>query len=30
MGFLGREPQVAWGGVGLLLSQLVVARFVKA
>ena len=30
MGFLGQEPQVAWGGVGLLLSQLVVARFVKA
>jgi hypothetical protein len=29
MGFLGREPQVAWGGVGLFLSQLLVARFVR-
>ena len=29
MGFLGREPQVAWGGVALVLSQLVVRRFVK-
>ncbi len=29
MGFLGREPQVAWGGVALALSSLVVARFVK-
>lgn len=28
MGFLGREPQVAWG-CGLVLSQLVVRRFVK-
>ena len=29
MGCLGREPQVAWGGVALVLSQLVVRRFVK-
>ncbi|WP_347240800.1 hypothetical protein [Thermus sp.] len=29
MGFLGREPQVAWGGVALFLSQLLVARLVK-
>lgn len=29
MGFLGREPQVAWGGVALALSQLLVKRFVK-
>ena len=29
MGFLGREPQVAWGGVALVLSQLLVARLVK-
>ncbi len=24
MGFLGREPQVAWGGVGLVLAQFIV------
>ncbi|WP_022798477.1 hypothetical protein [Thermus islandicus] len=29
MGFLGREPQVAWGGVALALSSLLVVRFVK-
>ncbi|GAA6756097.1 hypothetical protein Thermus77420_15730 [Thermus thalpophilus] len=29
MGFLGREPQVAWGGVALALSQLLVRRFVR-
>ncbi|GAB5601621.1 hypothetical protein FJNA_01450 [Thermus sp. FJN-A] len=29
MGFLGREPQVAWGGVALTLSQVLVRRFVK-
>ncbi|TBH20227.1 hypothetical protein [Thermus thermamylovorans] len=28
MGFLGREPQVAWGGVALALSQVLVRRFV--
>ncbi len=28
MGFLGQEPQVAWGGVALVLSQLLVRRFV--
>ncbi|WP_243027744.1 hypothetical protein [Thermus albus] len=28
MGFLGHEPQVAWGGVALVLSQLLVKRFV--
>ncbi|WP_038045637.1 hypothetical protein [Thermus caliditerrae] len=29
LGFLGREPQVAWGGVALALSQLLVGRFVR-
>jgi len=29
MGFLGREPQVAWGGLALALSSLLVIRFVK-
>jgi len=27
MGFLGQEPQVAWGGVALVLSQVLVKRF---
>lgn len=27
MGFLGQEPQVAWGGVALTLSQVLVKRF---
>ncbi|GAA5338156.1 hypothetical protein [Thermus antranikianii] len=27
MGFLGQEPQVAWGGVALALSQVLVKRF---
>jgi hypothetical protein len=30
MGFAGNEPQIAWGGVGLILSQLVVKRFIKS
>ncbi|GEM82099.1 MULTISPECIES: hypothetical protein [Meiothermus] len=30
LGFAGSEPQVAWGGLGLILSSLVVWRFVKA
>ncbi|MGQ9692306.1 MAG: hypothetical protein ACUVQC_02360 [Thermaceae bacterium] len=29
MGFLGEEPQVAWGGVGLIFSQLLVRRFIR-
>ncbi|GAA6744052.1 hypothetical protein [Thermus antranikianii] len=27
MGFLGQEPQVAWGGAALALSQVLVKRF---
>ncbi len=27
MGFLGREPQVAWGGVGLVLAQALLLRW---
>lgn len=30
LGFAGNEPQVAWGGIGLLLASLVVWRFVKS
>ncbi|ADH63251.1 conserved hypothetical protein [Allomeiothermus silvanus DSM 9946] len=30
MGFLGSEEQVAWGGIGLVLSQLIVWRFIKS
>ncbi|RIH88833.1 hypothetical protein [Calidithermus roseus] len=30
MGFAGSEPQIAWGGVGLILSQLVVKLFIKS
>lgn len=30
LGFLGNEPQAAWGGVGLLISSLVVWRFVRS
>ena len=30
LGFAGNEPQVAWGGVGLLVASLVVWRFVKS
>ncbi len=30
LGFAGNEPQVAWGGVGLGVSSLVVWRFVKS
>jgi len=30
MGFAGQEPQVAWGGLGLILSSLIVRRFIKA
>ncbi|RDI96581.1 hypothetical protein DV704_01855 [Meiothermus sp. QL-1] len=29
MGFAGQEPQVAWGGLGLILASLLVWRFVK-
>lgn len=29
LGFLGSDPQVAWGGVGLIASQLVVMRWGK-
>lgn len=30
LGFAGQEPQVAWGGIGLILSSLVVWRFIKS
>ncbi|MCS7068623.1 MAG: hypothetical protein N2Z75_03865 [Meiothermus sp.] len=30
LGFAGSEPQVAWGGLGLIISSLVVWRFIKA
>ena len=30
MGFLGQEPQVAWGGVGLVLSQLLLGRLLRS
>lgn len=30
MGFLGQEPQVAWGGVGLALSQLLLGRLLRS
>ena len=30
MGFAGSEPQVAWGGLGLILASLLVRRFVKS
>ncbi|RIH81155.1 hypothetical protein Mlute_02883 [Meiothermus luteus] len=30
MGFAGNEPQVAWGGLGLILASLVVWRWVKS
>ncbi|MDM7324974.1 MAG: hypothetical protein P3W93_008375 [Thermus sp.] len=29
LGLLGREPQVAWGGVALVLSQILVKRFIR-
>ncbi len=29
LGFLGADPQVAWGGLGLIASQLVVLRWIK-
>ncbi|WP_299432810.1 hypothetical protein [uncultured Meiothermus sp.] len=29
LGFAGSEPQVAWGGIGLILASLVVRLFVK-
>lgn len=30
LGFAGNEPQVAWGGIGLLLASLAVWRFVRS
>lgn len=30
LGFAGSEPQVAWGGLGLILACLVVWRFIKS
>ncbi len=30
LGFAGNEPQVAWGGLGLIISSLIVWRFIKA
>jgi len=30
LGFAGSEPQVAWGGLGLILSSLIVWRFIKS
>lgn len=30
LGFAGQEPQVAWGGLGLVLSSLMVRRFIKS
>lgn len=30
LGFAGREQQVAWGGIGLILSSLIVWRFIKS
>lgn len=30
LGFAGSEPQVAWGGLGLIISSLIVWRFIKA
>ncbi len=30
LGFAGNEPQVAWGGLGLILSSLAVWRFIKS
>ncbi|MCL6525659.1 MAG: hypothetical protein K6T57_02135 [Thermaceae bacterium] len=30
LGFAGKEPQVAWGGVGLILSSLIVWRWIKS
>ncbi|MCX8089054.1 MAG: hypothetical protein ACK40N_05145 [Meiothermus ruber] len=30
LGFAGQEPQVAWGGLGLILSSLIVWRFIKS
>ncbi len=29
LGFAGSEPQVAWGGLGLIFASLVVWRFIK-
>lgn len=29
LGFAGSEPQVAWGGVGLIIASLLVWRFIK-
>ncbi|MDX2007015.1 MAG: hypothetical protein SFU83_17395 [Meiothermus sp.] len=29
LGFAGSEPQVAWGGLGLIVSSLIVWRFIK-
>ncbi|WP_337867266.1 hypothetical protein [Meiothermus sp.] len=30
LGLAGSEPQVAWGGIGLILSSLIVWRFIKS
>lgn len=30
MGFAGSEPQIAWGGVALVISQVVVKLFIKS
>ncbi|MER3443407.1 MAG: hypothetical protein C4333_04510 [Meiothermus sp.] len=30
MGFAGSEPQIAWGGIALVISQAVVKRFIKS
>lgn len=30
LGFAGQEPQVAWGGLGLILSSLMVWRLIKS
>ncbi|MER3480331.1 MAG: hypothetical protein C4327_07585 [Meiothermus sp.] len=30
MGSIGGEEQVAWGGIGLILSQLIVGRFIRS
>lgn len=30
LGFAGSEPQVAWGGLGLILASLIVRRYIKS
>jgi hypothetical protein len=30
LGFAGSEPQVAWGGLGLILASLIVWRYIKS